>query len=109
MELFDVTEAQLEEMGKVLCIPCYGDNMGALKFGREHAVGSKLKHLPAALYYAHECEQAGFVSFHQLATMLNIADFWTKAHSAASLDRHRSQWMIRWNYAMRNQSMGEGN
>ena len=80
----------------LLKIPIYGDNMGATKFAREHCTSSKLKSVPLAYYFCYESSQSGKVGYHQIATLLNIADFWTKAHGAASLDRHRSQWMMKW-------------
>ena len=95
LEALDISEERLKECGKTLPIAIYGDNMGALKFAREHCVGSKLKHLPAAYYYMHEKSEAGEVSYHQVNTVMNLADFWTKFHNAASVDRHRAQWMLR--------------
>ena len=94
MELLGITEEHLKRLGKTLAIPIYGDNIGALKFGREQCVSSKLRHVPAAYYYCYEMSEDGQVTFHQIPSEMNWADYWTKAHGAAKVDKHRSIWMV---------------
>ena len=95
LETLLLTKYEADASG-LIKIPIYGDNMGATKFAREHCTSSKLKAVPLAYYYCYESSQHGKVSCHQISTLLNIADFWTKAHGGVSLDRHRSQWMMKW-------------
>ena len=80
----------------LLPIPIFGDNMGALKFGRERCVSSKLKHVPLSFYVCHEKSKSKEVSFHQILSRDNDADYWTKPHTTAEVDRHRSKWMYFW-------------
>ena len=96
MELFGVTEEHLAQHGKFLTIPLFGDNVAALKYARELNVSSKLKHVAAAYHVMYDKSKAKQVSFHQIASLLNQADYFTKPHGAASVDRNRAQWMILW-------------
>ena len=100
LELLQLTRYEDSKTG-LLKIPVFGDNMAALKFGREHCTSSRMKSVPLAYYYCYEQSSSGKVSYHQIPTLDNIGDFWTKAHGAAELERHRSKWMVKWARAKR--------
>ena len=50
----------LQKSNLRLTIPIYGDNLATLKFGRELAVTSKLKHLGAAYHISHESDRTAY-------------------------------------------------
>ena len=65
---------------------------------REKNVGSKLKHVDVAHHYCADMNKEKKVSFHQIPSKENLADFWTKPMSPALMDFHRSKWMIKWQH-----------
>ena len=94
LELLGITEEDLQLAKMALTVPIYGDNLNALKYGRELVITSKLKHLAVATHLCHEKSQSKEVSFHQVGTTENWADFFTKHHGPAGVDKNRAKWMI---------------
>ena len=96
LELLGIDPEVLQKVGKKLTIPISGDNLAALKHGRELVITSKNKHLDVATHLCYEKSEEGEVSFHQVPGHLNGADYFTKPHGAASVDCQRNKFMVLW-------------
>ena len=72
-----------------------GDNLGALKFAREGATSSKLKHIALAHLRMGEWTDEGHFDFQEVRSSENRADFYTKLMGALETARHRSPYYRR--------------
>ena len=75
-----------------------GDNLGALKFAREGAISSKLKHIELATLRMSEWSDAGHFDWAEISSWLNHADFWTKLMGGPDTARHRAPFFRRVNF-----------
>jgi hypothetical protein len=66
------------------------DNLGALKYAREGALSSALKHVDLATLRMSEWSEQGHFDWSEVASADNHADFWTKLMGGPATARHRA-------------------
>ena len=72
-----------------------GDNLGALKFAREGAISSKLKHIDLATLRMSEWTDEGHFDWAEIASVNNHADLWTKLMGGPAAAMHRAPFFRR--------------
>ena len=76
-----------------------GDNIGALKAGREGAIPSLLKHMNLAEIKISEWKSVGHFEFRQTPSFDNTADYMAKPGTVDMTVRHRDKFMRKYGSA----------